>query len=83
MILVAKAANCGACPLWGVEVSIAGLYASRSDGSWMFVRSECPIINNSKRHIYEQDERYKYMRCTDPFACPLYTKFQPSITSDK
>lgn len=83
MILSVKQVNCDKCPLWGVAVSVIGLYTQAPDGSWKFNRAECPIVKNAKLPVYQQDSAYKYMRCDDPRACPLYTQFHPSITSDK
>lgn len=84
MILSALKTNSGECPCWGVYVGVSGLYRDVDDsGRRTFVRAVCPIIENSKRPIYDQSEEYKYMRCNDPHSCPLYTEFQPLITSDK
>lgn len=83
MILAAKAANSGKCPCWGVEIAVIGLYTKGENGDWRFIRQECPIIQNSQLPVYDQDTRYKYMKCAKPSDCPLYTQFQPSITSDK
>lgn len=82
MIVSSLCANSGDCPLWGVSVSVMGMYGLRPDGRWGFLRAECPIIKNSALPAYDQEERYKYMRCQDKFSCPLYTQFQPSITPD-
>ena len=84
MILTALKTNSGNCPYWGVSVSVSGFYCEPDEhGRQVFVRAECPIIENSKLPIYEQSEQYKYMKCDDQFSCPLYTQFQPSITSDR
>ena len=83
MIVSTLKANSGKCPYWDVDVSVCGVYGEREPGRWSFLRAECPIVENSKLPIYEQDIRYKYMRCNDPHSCPLYTQFQLSITSDK
>lgn len=73
--------NHGECPLWGVPVSVSGWYRSSDAVEWTFSRAECPIIANSKLNPYDQDLRYKYMRCEDCESCSLYTEFQASITS--
>lgn len=83
MIISTKKNNCGKCPFWGVNVCVRGYYSEREDGSWTFLRAECPIVENSKLPVYDQSEEFKYMRCNDPYSCPLYTQFQPSITSDR
>lgn len=84
MILSALKTNSGKCPYWGVSVGVSGFYSDPNDsGCRRFVRAECPIIENAKLPIYDQSEEYKYMRCKDPHSCQLYTRFQPSITSDK
>ena len=75
--------NCGECPLWGVLVSVPGIYVKIDDSHWKFRRAECPIIQNAKLPIYKQKQEYKLMFCKDKFSCPLYTQFQPSITLDK
>lgn len=82
-IISAMKANSGSCPCWGASVCVQGLYREIEDGSWSFSRAECPIIENSRLPVYDQAEEYKYMRCSDYRKCPLYTQFQPSITSDK
>lgn len=74
-------ANNGECPLWGVRVAVSGYYRE-CEGKWLFMKAVCPIVENSKLPIWEQDEEYKYMFCKDRFSCPLYTQFQDSITSD-
>ena len=74
--------NSGECPCWNVRVSVHGYYGERSDCTWTFLRAKCPIVENSKLPIYEQSPKYKYMVCDDPRNCPLYTEFQPLITSD-
>ena len=72
--------NNGKCPLWGVDVSVCGWYRETEDGTWVFLRAECPIIENSKlpRHAHEQ--KYELMFCNDRSTCPLYKEFQPRIT---
>ena len=82
MIVSPLRANSGECPLWAVSVTVRGVYGLREDGSWTFLRAECPIIKNARLPIYEQEQQYKLMFCKDEFSCPLYTQFQPSITSD-
>lgn len=74
--------NSGECPRWGVRVSVRGWYGKQEDGSWRFLRAECPIIENAKKPRYEQDAEYRMMRCQDRYSCPFYTEFQPSTTSD-
>ena len=74
--------NNGKCPLWSVNVSVYGWYRETEDGVWEFLRSECPIIENSKLPRHEQKQEYELMRCKDHFRCPLYTEFQPKITKD-
>lgn len=81
MIVAVLRTNSGKCPYWDVDVCVQGMYGEREDGSWSFLRAECPIIKNSKLPIYEQDDEYKYMKCADQYSCPLYTQFQRSITS--
>lgn len=83
MIVSVLKANSGKCPYWDVPVCVRGVYGQRADESWAFLRAECPIEENSKRPVYDQEEKYKYMRCPDNFDCPLYTQFQPSITLDR
>lgn len=83
MILSVMKTNSGECPYWGVNVCVSGYYGEAIDGRRSFVRAECPIVENSKLSPYEQSENYKYMRCGNKSSCPLYTQFQPSITSDK
>lgn len=83
MLIAALKSNNGICPCWGVTVSISGLYKQLENGTWSFTRAECPIIQNSKLPVYDQESKYKYMKCPDPHACPLYTQFQPVITSTK
>lgn len=75
--------NYGTCPLWGLQITVTGIYGERADGTWGFLRAECPIIKNSKLPLWKQEPCYKLMFCKDEFSCPLYTQFQPSITSDK
>lgn len=82
MLISSLKSNTGECPYWGVSVSVLGLYKQLESGAWTFTHAECPIIQNSKLPPYEQEDRYKYMFCKNPSACPLYTEFQPSITSD-
>ena len=81
MLTVSGPANCGVCPLWDVPIAISSLYR-KVDGQWCLLRPVCPIIENSKLPVWEQDEEYKYMFCNDCFSCPLYTRFQPTMTSD-
>ena len=73
--------NTGECPIWGVEVSVYGMYGECEDGTWKFLHADCPIIENSKLAIHEQDPKYKMMFCQGKTECPLYTRFQPSTTS--
>lgn len=82
MYVSAMRANSGKCPCWDVDVCVSGLYGERPDGSWTFLRAKCPIIENSKLPHYEQSPEYKYMGCKSPRECPLYSQFQPLITSD-
>lgn len=83
MLIAALKSNNGICPCWGVPVCVSGLYKQFGNESWSFARAECPIIQNSKLPVYDQEPKYKYMKCPDPHACPLYTQFQPVITSRK
>lgn len=83
MTLFSLKSNSGKCPYWGVSVGVQGLYSEDGSGNRKFVRAVCPIIENSKLPPYQQSAEYKYMKCDDPYSCPLYTEFQPSITSDK
>lgn len=83
MIVSSLKANVGKCPYWDIDVSVSGIYGEKGKGILDFLRAECPIVENSKLPIYDQDSNYKYMRCKDPHSCPLYTQFQPSITSDR
>lgn len=83
MFVSIPCSNTGICPYWGISVSVYGVYGEKSKGTWSFLRAECPIIQNSKLPPYDQDERYKYMFCKNPYSCQLYTQFQPSITSEK
>lgn len=83
MLVAALKSNCGTCPAWGVPVSVSGVYKQFENGTWSFTRAECPIIQNSKLPVYDQAPEYKYMKCPDPHACPLYTQFQSEITSKK
>lgn len=83
MNLSALRTNFGKCPYWNVSIGVSGLYGEEEDGHRRFIRAVCPIVENSKLPVYEQAVEYKYMRCSDPHSCHLYTQFQPSITSDK
>ena len=74
--------NNGECPLWGVDVSVCGWYRKSEDGTWEFLRAECPIIENSKLPRHEQKQEYELMFCNDRFNCPLYKEFQPKIAKD-
>lgn len=82
MILSVLRANNGACPRWNVPVCVRGTCREDTDGNWQFLRAECPIIQNEKLPVSEQEPRYKLMRCHWWADCPLM-KFQPSITSDR
>lgn len=77
-----KQANSGKCPHCGVEVTVLGWYRERPNGTWVFSRAECPIIENSRLPVWEQCERYKYLRCLGQIDCSLYSAFQPTITPD-
>lgn len=81
MYISCKNSNVGKCPLWGVSVCVHGMYGKKDDGTWQFLYAQCPIVENSKLPIYEQPAKYKYMSCHDMNKCPLYTQFQPLITS--
>lgn len=83
MIISVSRINSGKCPCWDVPVCVCGVYGEEPNGCWTFLRAECPIIENAKLPVYDQDERYKYMKCPDSSACSLYTQFQPLITSEK
>lgn len=76
------AVNHGKCPYWDIDVSVFGWYGEKQSGKWEFLRAECPIVENAKRPMHEQIPEYKLMYCKDKFACPLYTRFQPSTTLD-
>ena len=76
-------ANSGKCPFWDIDVSVIGWYREKEGNTWSFLRAECPIIQNSKLPIWEQEQRYKLMSCKDPSQCPLYTEFQPSMTLER
>ena len=83
MYVTIKHINTGECPCWKVKVSVHGYYGECSDGTWTFLRSKCPILENAKLPIYEQSPKLKYIpMCEDPRLCPLYTQFQPLIISD-
>lgn len=74
--------NNGKCPSWDVDVSVRGWYKEAADGSWQFLRAECPIIENSKLPRHEQQQIYECMYCKDPSRCSLYQEFQPRIVKD-
>lgn len=74
--------NSGKCSLWDTDVSVCGWYKETSDDVWEFLRAECPIIENAKLPLYEQNPKYKLMFCKDKYSCPLYSQFQPKITKD-
>lgn len=69
----------GICPKWKVPVSIAGKYVlSESPGEEYTARymcAICPIVQNSRLKVHEQDPRYKLMRCDDESTCPLMNGF--------
>lgn len=72
----------GECPCWKIPIGVRGWYReTQVGGEWTFICAECPIIENAKRPLHEQEPEYKLMRCPDEDACPLYTQFQPTITS--
>lgn len=75
--------NSGKCPLWHVDVSVLGWYKEMQVNEWQFLRAECPIIENSKLPLWKQEQQYKAMFCEEKFSCPLYSRFQPSITRAK
>ncbi len=83
MLVTTFKSNFGECPLWDVDVAVRCWYGEKEPGVWSFLRAECPIIENSKRPLHEQEQQYKLMFCKDKFSCPLYTGFQPTITPDK
>ncbi len=73
--------NSGKCPCWAIDVSVHGWYKEQTKGNWTFLKAECPIIENSKLPHYEQNNDTKMMFCPNPENCPLYTKFQPFVTT--
>ena len=68
MLVTTSKANCGKCPIWGVDVSVSCWYGEKGNGVWSFLRAECPIIENSKLPLHKQDRRYKLMFCKDKFS---------------
>ena len=75
--------NNGKCPLWNVDVAVRGWYRETEDGAWVFLRAECPIIENSKLPRHEQQQKYELMYCNSCSTCHLYQEFQPRITKAK
>lgn len=74
--------NSGKCPIWGVDVSVYGWYKAAEAGRWVFLRAECPIIENAKLPRWEQNPDYAWMSCKHQQDCPLYRSFQPKTMYD-
>lgn len=73
----------GICPKWKVQVTISGKYALSDKpgeeyiGRYMLAR--CPIIENSRLPLHEQDPKYKLMRCSNESTCPLMNGFPEHV----
>lgn len=73
----------GVCPKWKVPVSIDGKYAfSENPGEEYMARymcAACPIVENSRLKVHEQNSKYKLMRCNEESACPLMHDFPERV----
>lgn len=72
----------GKCPIWGVDVSVYGWYKAVEVGRWVFLRAECPIVENAKLPLWKQNPDYRAMVCSHHSECHLYRSFQPETTPD-
>lgn len=56
------------CPCFNETVTLSGKYFHTNNPSnpyeAKFSCATCPIIENSRLPVYEQNEKYKYIRCT-------------------
>lgn len=69
------------CDCLDLDLYISGDYqVSEDNKTAIFIRSFCPIVENSKKPIYEQCEEYKYFRCIDNGNCDLRSIFPKEIT---
>lgn len=82
MIVSTLDSHSGECPFWKIPVTVAGWYGQQQDGSWSFLRAECPIIENSKLPREEQLPEMRMMSCPGSQDCPLFSGFQPHTTKD-
>lgn len=71
----------GYCPHIDENVTLRGKYKIIDDHSAEFMLFTCPIFDNAKKHPYDQEECYKYLRpCSNMYSCPIASKFEKSIT---
>lgn len=69
------------CELLNLDLHICGDYVISEDHkSARFLRVSCPIVENSKKPYYEQNEQYKYLRCIGKNDCNLRSLFPDEIT---
>ena len=76
------------CPCYKRKVTLNGKYYFTENESnpyeVKFHYATCPIVENSKLPIYEQDEEYKYLRClNDSERCNHLFDFPEIVDSQK
>lgn len=69
------------CDALDMDLSICGYYRISDDKKTAtYSRSSCPIVENSKKQYYEQEENLKYYRCPLDKPCDLDYLFPEKIT---
>ena len=81
-----KLTTCGKtikCPYWNETVTLTGYYKIQdSTPELIFHRSTCPIIENSKLPVNQQNKNYLLMRCPYQIGCHFLNEFKEVVIPD-
>ena len=65
----------GVCPASRTSILLFANYEKDSSGRLALSEVHCPVMDNLKKPIAEQDKELPAEVCEDPSKCPLYTGF--------
>lgn len=79
-MIITYESKSGICPHINEKITVLGKYEIVEDKFERYIHHICPIEENSKKHPYDQDEKYKYLKpCNEIADCPIAKNFKKII----
>lgn len=70
------------CPKWDINVTLTAKYFYYDDNQphlGTFQKAICPIVENGKLPLHEQEKELKLLRCHEYQECPLLSDFPEKL----